>query len=57
MDVEQGGFRSTRCVMDVDLDDEQCLVMEDDRNGKQVLVVDVRPDQKVTRARVQDLLV
>ena len=48
MDVEQGDFRSTRVSMDVNLDDEQCLVMEDDGNGKQVLVVDVRPDQKVT---------
>jgi hypothetical protein len=41
------GWKTRTIAMDLDLDDPDCLVLENDDTGKQVLVVDVRPGQKV----------
>lgn len=41
------GWTARTIAMDVDLNDPECLVLEDEGTGRQVMVVDVRPGQKV----------
>lgn len=48
LDIAQAAMRSATLSMDVDLDSDQCLVLEDDGEGRQPLVVDVKPGQKVS---------
>ena len=43
----QNGWTARTIPMDLDLNDPECLVLEDGGTGRQVMVVDVRPGQKI----------